>query len=261
MNSSTEYFCDVSRVQWDKFGKTLNDIFTDGLSAGRFIFRGQPKASWGLESSFDRLVSRELGIKDRKQLYNSYMLDLADTLNTGGYVSFPKASATDAESLIPYEILAQHHGAPTRLLDWTTSPYVAAFFAFQNVPNLRSNEKLQPVVWALDTQILEDFVGVEDCQLLKKPPVSVERLSAQMGCFSRNSSSFSDLLELIELSVSRNKRTSKPHVLWKISLRNSDRMAAYIDLQLMGITLSRLFPDVEGVIRSFRSNIEKIILK
>jgi hypothetical protein len=45
--------------------------------------------------------------------------------------------------------LMQHYGAPTRLLDWTYSFYVAAFFALAEAISLPAKRRRPAVVWAL----------------------------------------------------------------------------------------------------------------
>jgi hypothetical protein len=92
-----------------------------------FIFRGQEDSSWRLRTGFHRTGRTNLAryyFQDIQTLWRHFSaivphhFDLANPQQYGAFVG-----------------LAQHHGFPTPLLDWTYSPFVAAYFAYKGLRN------------------------------------------------------------------------------------------------------------------------------
>ena len=90
-----------------------------------YIFRGQADAAWRLESSLERVAGKAWSKASAKKL-EEYSLSTFKS----------KFHLYDRENIRPESKLAwlsimQHYGVPTRLLDFTESPYVALYFALE----------------------------------------------------------------------------------------------------------------------------------
>ena len=113
---------------WEGFKKAVN-----ALAQKRYIYRGQENNTWRLRTSFHRT-----GRADLQRFSQDDMTDLNRMFSALSHHVFDLQNANHYAALIH---LAQHHGYPTPLLDWTWSPYVAAFFAFRNIKKTERSRK------------------------------------------------------------------------------------------------------------------------
>lgn len=122
-----ENYREIPINNWITFKNYISDL------NGRWAYRGQKCASWGLETSLERHFRKinssfwEMQLIERFQQRASHYID----------------NSNKPEDIVEWLALMQHHGAPTRLLDWTFSPYVAAYFALENCDE-------ECAVWAVD---------------------------------------------------------------------------------------------------------------
>lgn len=117
-----------------------------------WIFRGQKRARWKLETTFERACARFgiVGIK-RGQVEYNMIREFQRRLHH--YM----ANEPDSDKYDEWMALMQHHGAPTRLLDFTYSPYVAAYFAFEE-----ADRRTEVAIWAVNTSFLEEQLENRD---------------------------------------------------------------------------------------------------
>ncbi len=231
-----------------------------------WAFRGEGDAGWPLAGSllrqlqlsrvpralWDEREARAIRIFRRKA--HNYLVDRS-------------VLADDLRCLA----MMQHHGAPTRLLDFTKSPYVAAFFALENATG-------DAAVYALNTPALRQRAPRHD------PALSQDHIDPRVaGNFARWFAPskhpvvwFGEPLDMDRRLVAQSGLLVMPGVLdqtldtllqgygddsdvliEKLVLGQGLRAEGMHALYRMNITQATLFPDLEGLARSIAYELEE----
>lgn len=122
-----------------------------------FIYRGHADAEWRLESTLERVVGEKWD-EALATRFEEHSLRIFKS----------KFHLYDRENLQPESKLAwlsimQHYGVPTRLLDFTESPYVALYFALEAYkPPARSDFAVFAIDYSAVMQISLDHISQKD---------------------------------------------------------------------------------------------------
>jgi hypothetical protein len=173
--------------------------------------------------------------------------------------------ASEDELFEPLAALGQHHGLPTRLLDWTRVGTYAAYFAAADPTGIGSSDG-DLVVWALNRAITgclgtigQSLVTV---RLVTPPRAGNANLHSQGGVFTlaglpthgRVAASPVDLLpvdDVVQAAAEFNINISGP-MMRRLSLPRTEATALLRWLSIEGVTGAALFPGLDGVVRQVR---------
>ena len=125
-----------------------------------FWFLGQAREGWSLRSSLSRLLRDTVlfnEASDSRRTASSIITierSAVAEFRRQAHLYLPMSAIPSSRDPSDWWPLMQQYGAPTRLLDWTRSPYVAAYFA------VLGNESADGPMWVLDRPSMEHALSL-----------------------------------------------------------------------------------------------------
>lgn len=152
----------------------------NGHHRGSYLYRGLPNESFHLLTSLQRNCGK------LSEVLEPRLLD-----NFCKYTAMEEG--VDTSTVWKTMTLGQHHGLPTRLLDWTHSPFVGLHFATSD-GNFADIDKNNCVIWRIDAEEIQGLLpdsfkkvltshkaGIFDVNMLEEAADSVEKYDEVMG--------------------------------------------------------------------------------
>ena len=235
---------------WNEFLAAIDHVHDTTIRRKGYIFRGHADAKWHLCPTLARQIKGRLGHDEAYELEGTLLEEFRSRAHL--YEEIPSALLEAHRHLIrlcwlPY---IQHHGGPTRLLDWTRSPFIGVYFAVAShalsdgalwYMHRDSLEASELYVRAIDANIDPSPAGRETKIGFAPVPYSTERMIAQQGTLTFCTDIFADVADVVGIANLE---------LTKLIIPAQLKGGFLTRLHRMGITASSLFPGIDGLGRS-----------
>ena len=269
-------YCDT----FDSLKNILNSFNNE------WIHRGLSKHKYLLKTSLDRFIKNsdsKNSISFFKKIYFKILNNYCENI--------PKVSNLEniyINNTIEYFALMQHFGAPTPLMDWTYSPFIALFFSIYENENI-CNDNNYHSIWSLNQNIikeksfeiikeklpnfdneskifdskdykniLEYFSMNDNCHGFILP-ILIDRKNtreeAQKGLFTLNGSILVDFsYNIASMFNKSNDLINVSNILKKIIFPQNLQLDILNFLYNKNITANTLFPGLDGYFKSFKQS-------
>ena len=233
-----EFEC-IEYKSWNNFKSNfVFDLYGDTYVPGKYLFRGQSNSEWDIISSLDRFLDSQEHL-NRVDFENYLITDFENRCK--------EISLSCSKDKRIASTLAQHYGLPTRLVDWSYSPYIAAFFAFSSIGLSKDIACRNVAIYALNTEhpIWKEESGIE---IVLDSDLKNNRQLQQRAVFTYNKSFEKSIEDFLSYMCSKGKDVEG--ALLKLIIPSVSKKNALLDLEAMGITHVSLFSGYESCAQS-----------
>ena len=258
---------EIKSENWSHFTKITDYLDIGDVSKIMYAFRGHSDVNWMLKPTLLRYIGEEDITEDTALELEAKALN---EFKSHAHLHLAPNEFSLTKDTISWWTVMQHHGAPTRLLNWTRSIYTAAYFAVTdhldadgaiwvvhaNTVHTKMREHYGDVTFPkTENEIQKNFLEAEAPPLLLFTDrlSKSERMITQQGFFSVSRNVLSDHGQIIERLF---RKQSSKELFRKLVIPQGLNKIFLKKLRSMNITANSIFPGLDGLGRTVQEFIQ-----